>query len=69
MCGDYNSVIGMAPDAATARLIRKMPGERLAPADGPATLCGALIETGANGLATRIAAFRQGPRLAPAWPG
>jgi metallophosphoesterase (TIGR00282 family) len=68
MCGDYNSVIGMAPDAATARLIRKMPGERLAPAEGPATLCGAFIEIGETGLATRIAAFRQGPRLAPAWP-
>jgi metallophosphoesterase (TIGR00282 family) len=68
MCGDYNSVIGMSPDPATARLIRKMPGERLAPAEGPATLCGAFIETNDTGHATRIAAFRQGPRLAPAWP-
>src|SRR6201995_3255817 len=30
MSGDYDSVIGMAKDAATLRFWRKMPGERLA---------------------------------------
>ena len=30
MCGDYDSVIGMVKDGATARFWRKMPGERLA---------------------------------------
>jgi calcineurin-like phosphoesterase len=69
MCGDYNSVIGMAPGAAAQRLIRKMPGEKLSPAEGPATICGAFIETAPTGLALRIEPLRQGPRLAPAFPG
>src|SRR5204863_2908860 len=33
MCGDYDSVIGMRKDVAVARFVRKMPGERLTPAD------------------------------------
>jgi metallophosphoesterase (TIGR00282 family) len=69
MCGDYDSVIGMAKDGAALRFWRKMPGERLAPAEGPATICGVFVETNdATGLATRIAPVRQGGRLAPAMP-
>jgi metallophosphoesterase (TIGR00282 family) len=68
MCGDYDSVIGMAKDGATARFIRKMPGERLAPADGPATVCGAFIETDDKGLAIRMEPVRLGGRLSPAMP-
>ncbi len=37
MCGDYDSVIGMNKAIAIQRFIRKMPGERLAPADGEGT--------------------------------
>jgi 2',3'-cyclic-nucleotide 2'-phosphodiesterase len=70
MSGDYDSVIGMAKDAATLRFWRKMPGERLAPAEGEATVCGVFIETDdATGLARRIAPVRVGGRLAPAMPG
>lgn len=69
MCGDYDSVIGMAKDAAIARFIRKMPGERLAPAEGPATVCGVFIEIGENGLARRMEPVRIGGRLAPTMPG
>src|ERR1700744_365374 len=36
MSGDYDSVIGMQKDGAVARFWRKMPGERLAPAEGEA---------------------------------
>lgn len=68
MCGDYDSVIGMGKEGATARFIRKMPGERLAPADGPATVCGAFIETNDAGLAIRIEPLRMGGRLLPAMP-
>ena len=69
MCGDYDSVIGMQKEAATTRFWRQMPGERLAPADGEATICGVLVETDdATGLARRIQPLRQGGRLAPAWP-
>jgi calcineurin-like phosphoesterase len=45
-----------------------MPGERLAPAEGPATICGALIETDDKGLAIRIEPLRTGGRLIPAMP-
>ena len=69
MCGDYDSVIGMVKEPAAIRFWRKMPGERLAPAEGPATLCGVFVETDdATGLARRIAPLRQGGRLAPAMP-
>jgi metallophosphoesterase (TIGR00282 family) len=69
MSGDYDSVIGMAKDAATLRFWRKMPGERLAPAEGAATVCGAFVETDdATGLARRIEPVRLGGRLAEAMP-
>jgi calcineurin-like phosphoesterase len=68
MCGDYDSVIGMTKDAATARFIRKMPGERLAPAEGEATICGAFVQTGGDGFATRIEPVRLGGRLSLALP-
>jgi metallophosphoesterase (TIGR00282 family) len=69
MCGDYDSVIGMQKDGAALRFVRKLPGERLAPAEGEATICGVLVATDdATGLARRIAPLRQGGRLAPAMP-
>ncbi len=69
MCGDYDSVIGMAKDGAGLRFWRKMPGEKLNPAEGETTLCGVFVETDdATGLALRIEAVRQGGRLAPALP-
>jgi hypothetical protein len=69
MCGDYNSVIGMKKDVATGRFIRKVPGERLSPAEGPATLCAVFVETDdTTGLARRIEPVRLGGRLAEAQP-
>jgi metallophosphoesterase (TIGR00282 family) len=69
MCGDYDSVIGMKKEISLARFVRKMPGERLAPAEGPATVCGIYLETDdKTGLARRIEPLRLGGRLAPAFP-
>lgn len=69
MCGDFDSVIGMQKGGATLRFWRKMPGERLAPAEGEATLCGLFVETDdATGLATRVAPLRQGGRLSQTLP-
>jgi 2',3'-cyclic-nucleotide 2'-phosphodiesterase len=69
MCGDYDSVIGMKKENAILRFVRKIPGERLAPAEGPGTLCATFVETDdATGLARKIAPLRLGGRLAPAWP-
>ena len=70
MCGDYDSVIGMNKDGATARFVRKMPGERLQPADGEATICGLLVETDdRTGLALTVGPLRLGGTLSPAMPG
>jgi metallophosphoesterase (TIGR00282 family) len=67
MCGDYDSVIGMGKDVAAARFWRKLPGDRLAPADGQATLCGLLVETDdTTGLARSVGPLRQGGQLAAA---
>jgi len=69
MCGDYDSVIGMKKDVATARFIRKVPGERLSPAEGVGTLCGVFVETDdATGLAKRVEPVRLCGRLAEALP-
>ncbi|MBM3643545.1 MAG: YmdB family metallophosphoesterase [Alphaproteobacteria bacterium] len=66
MCGDYDSVIGMKKELALPRFLKKMPGERLAAAEGDATLCGAIIETDdRTGLARSIQPLRIGGRLAP----
>jgi metallophosphoesterase (TIGR00282 family) len=69
MCGDYDSVIGMAKDGAAARFWRKMPGDKLAPADGPVTLSGVFVETDdTTGLAIRVEPVRQGGRLSQHLP-
>ncbi len=69
MSGDYDSVIGMAKDAATLRFWRKMPGERLAPAEGEATVCGVFVETDdATGLARLVEPVRVGGRLGQVMP-
>lgn len=69
MCGDYDSVIGMGKDGSVARFWRKMPGERLHPAEGEATLCGLYVETDdATGLAARVEPVRVGGRLSQTLP-
>ncbi|MEX0852926.1 MAG: TIGR00282 family metallophosphoesterase, partial [Bauldia sp.] len=56
MCGDYQSVIGMEPEEPLRRFLRKVPGERLSPAEGPATVAGLAVEVDdASGLATAVA--------------
>ena len=66
MCGDYDSVIGMKKEPAILRFLRKMPGERLSPAEGEATVCGAIVESDdKTGLAKSIRPVRIGGRLPP----
>ncbi len=46
-----------------------MLGERLAPAEGPATICGLFVETDdTTGLALRAEPVRMGGRLSQAMP-
>jgi metallophosphoesterase (TIGR00282 family) len=64
MCGDYDSVIGMKKELAIWKFTHKIPGERLSPAEGEATVCGAFIETDdKTGLAITIIPIRLGGRL------
>ena len=67
-CCDYDSVIGMDKREPIQRFTRKMSSQRFSPATGPATLCGVFVQTGANGLATRIEPVRVGGRLKQALP-
>ena len=69
MCGDYDSVIGMEKGGASLRFWKKVPGERLAPAEGEATISGLFVETDdATGLARNVAPLRMGGRLSQAMP-
>ncbi|HAU29063.1 MAG TPA: TIGR00282 family metallophosphoesterase [Rhodospirillaceae bacterium] len=69
MCGDYDSVIGMQKESILKRFRTRLPGERMRPAEGAATLCGVFIETNdATGLAVRIAPVRVGGRLSQTEP-
>ena len=68
MTGDFNSVIGMAKEEPVQRFTRRIPSGRFQPAEGEATLCGVAVETGSNGLATKISPVRIGGRLKPAVP-
>ena len=69
MCGDYDSVIGMKKEPAILKFTRKLPGEKLSPAEGPPTLCGVFVETDdRTGLAKRVEAVRVGGRLSQSLP-
>jgi metallophosphoesterase (TIGR00282 family) len=69
MCGDYDSVIGMTKEGAAARFWRKMPGDKLHPADGAVTLSGVFVETDdSTGLAVRTEPVRMGGRLSQHMP-
>jgi hypothetical protein len=68
MTGDYDSVIGMEKDEPLRRFTRRIPSGRFEPALGAATLCAVAVETGADGLARRVAPVRIGGALAPTEP-
>ena len=70
MSGDYDSVIGMQKEIAVTRFWKKMPTDRLNPAEGDVTICGVFVETDdRTGLVQRIAPLRMGGRLDPVMPG
>ena len=63
MCGDYNSIIGMNTENSINRFFKKESVKHF-PADGEATLCGAIIEADPkNGLASNISQFIFGGQL------
>jgi len=68
MTGDYRSVIGMKAGPALYRFTRKLPSDRLTPAEGEGTLCGCLVRVAGTGLAHSIEPIRLGGALAPSTP-
>ena len=67
MCGDYDSVIGMDKQAATARFTGEA-APRLSVAVGEPTLCGLLVESNDEGHAVSVEPLRRGGRLSAATP-
>ncbi|MBL8629880.1 MAG: YmdB family metallophosphoesterase [Rhodospirillaceae bacterium] len=69
MCGDFDSIIGMKKELAMHRFTNRVPGQRLEPAMGEATLCGVYVETNdATGLAVRAEPVRVGGVLKQSLP-
>ena len=67
MCGCYDSVIGMDKAEPLQRFLRKLPVERMKPADGEGSMCGVAVETDdRTGLALKIEPIRLGGKLAQA---
>lgn len=64
MTGDYNSVIGVKPETPIYKFVRKMPADKMVPAEGDATVCGTFIVTDdRTGHAKAIDSVIVGPRL------
>jgi len=69
MCGDFDSIIGMDKNEPIRRFTARIPSSRFAPAMGPATICGVLVETDdATGLALSIEPVRDGAPLGAGRP-
>ncbi|MGZ9097892.1 MAG: TIGR00282 family metallophosphoesterase [Micavibrio sp.] len=69
MTCDFDSVIGFKKDVPIQRFTRKMPTDRLTPAEGEGTVCGLFVETDdKTGLAKHACAVRVGGRLKPEMP-
>ena len=67
MCGDYDSVIGMAKEEPLRRFVTGMGSGRFEPALGAPTVSGVLVETDdATGRARTIQPLRRGGRLGAA---
>jgi 2',3'-cyclic-nucleotide 2'-phosphodiesterase len=69
MCGDYDSVLGMAKDEPIRRFLTKIPSARFEPATGKGTLTGVAVEIDeGSGRALRIAPLRLGGCLEETTP-
>ena len=69
MTGDFDSVIGVQKEIAMHRFVKKMPGERMRPAKGKATLCGCfIVSNDKTGKAQSIEPIRLGGILHQTMP-
>lgn len=60
MCGDYDSVIGNDKAICVANFLTQIRTQKLTPASGEGSACGALIEIATNGKATHIHPIKAG---------
>ena len=68
MTGDYDSVIGMEKESSIRRFRSDVPGPRMTPALGEATLCAVMVETDdKTGLARSIEHMKLFGRLGSSW--
>jgi hypothetical protein len=68
-CADYDSVIGNQKEEPLRRFTTRISGGRFKPAEGPATVCGLVVETHTvTGLALRIEPIRVGGKLTETIP-
>jgi 2',3'-cyclic-nucleotide 2'-phosphodiesterase len=64
MCGDYDSILGMQKGIIVPRMVKKLYPEKLQPATGAGTLCGALgIIDDKTGLCVGMKPIRLGIHL------
>jgi 2',3'-cyclic-nucleotide 2'-phosphodiesterase len=69
MTGDYNSVIGVEKSISINRFVKKMPGEKMKPADGPGMMSGCFVVTDdKTGKARAIEPVRLGAILSETMP-
>jgi metallophosphoesterase (TIGR00282 family) len=69
MCGDYDSILGMAKDEPIRRFLQKTPGARLEAAGGPGAISGVAVDVDdRTGLALAVGPVRIGPHLSEARP-
>ncbi len=59
MCGDYQSSLGMSFTSVLPSYFSH-GRHKFSPAEGPATLCGVIVETGGDGLAVGVKAVKIG---------
>ena len=60
MTGPYDSIIGADKKAPLRKFVKRIPLQKLSPAKGEGTLCGAIVELKANGLAKSITPIKLG---------
>ncbi len=69
MTGHYLSVIGFKPEIAIARIMKKVPSEKLQPSDEAGALCGMFFVTDdQTGLALSRSPVRMGPDVSELVP-
>lgn len=61
MCGDYhNSIIGMQVKESLNKFLKRIPSERMKPAEGEGSVCGLVVNINEQGLTSEISRVTAG---------